>query len=1130
MPAIFKPGQVSPTVTTVTVPSPIPLRPTPVPAQTPQQQAPPQPQPAPQQQYTPKQPPPQETEERQEAIIMPHSGVGLTNTANRPEKMMRDMKERYARNPAGSTYREMSQYLGNRPERRLSGNKRLRRVGGDIHVVLHSTPVVIAHPDGNFTVDYGGHNSVTSHQTIRDYSPASTYMRKGGVIYHPTTGEQDFSGPTTVSSTGRPITINPRWLTSDVTGLAHSIKQNGSYDQLPILGDALMDAGVDDHDIIKHTETPAHGSSWLVDRITEAAPHRMHRRGVADKYQRPVLFFLPQTEEQRHVVDHPEQYARVGGLTKVVSGHYQYRHPSGKKFVITRNTMRNGREVWLSHRQDGPTADHYGVPFSSGKSLSEAVLNCDPKGAESKKYHRFRVHYVPVRYAATDAGFKYASPEEQNESNKLVAGPEGRHPVSVVTARYPLDTDERAFSPNPLTHPSGAVYRGKPRLAADPEMKHRIVEVAAGHGLQNADFQKEVIGRYLRDLPKVFGSKVADVRRWVEDPTVSGRQIIGTKDFPGYLEQAGVPVPGRPGTSWHTVVPEQRSGRVTGLHVNKNPLEPAQAYHGITHYRTTHKRLLHVRPDGSVEDVTDYLSGLKRPTTDPGNQPGLEEKVTHNTIYTPNVTHVSHNTGEGLREITPHLRRWGTEVAKHIANAVAALGRTVRSGGERPTGPERTAPTQEPHVTPKPTPPGSVAETEVPTARVPAPFPETTDPVEQEAEALRKRKTRKVMKPRESVTSSEETEVPVGDHMDPRVTARILTGRMRDEEARRRASTERRAKDPLTNTNSEVTDRSINGHRYDGTPERVEPHRMIVGTRLHENLKQLRGEVKDARLHSLIDQAIRGPGQGEGWGDKVWHEGSVSQPFRAIRSRLDQLSKSGSKNSKRLREWRDAYQWDRVGSRLQADSIVHDSLSELLGGTKKGQFASFLQKYVPGIREGQASTGGGKAFHVAKDFVQKMDPGQRAAWKILREKVKGAKLPGVNEREVGGGGGQRALDEQILRSLFRNALRQGRISSGKIPTALPGKDKTRIEQYRRRYYRRPPSPHHNVIARIRQHFKKKTRLSATTASKTDTLPPAGPAKAPAGGIVVRESAVNIPGETYHGGTYTKGGRFVQKIG
>ena len=50
----------------------------------------------------------------------------------------------------------------------------------------------------------------------------------------------------------RPVTIDPRWLTSNVVDLASVIYDERAFDRMPILADALTDAGCDDEGIIGH--------------------------------------------------------------------------------------------------------------------------------------------------------------------------------------------------------------------------------------------------------------------------------------------------------------------------------------------------------------------------------------------------------------------------------------------------------------------------------------------------------------------------------------------------------------------------------------------------------------------------------------------------------------------------------------------------------------------------------------------------------------------------------------------------------------------------------------------------------------------------------------------------------------
>jgi hypothetical protein len=67
----------------------------------------------------------------------------------------------------------------------------------------------------------------------------------------------------------RPITIDPRWLTSTVVDLAQAIYEERAFDRMPILADALMDAGCDTEEIIAHcrSDGPHVRGCWVVDLI-----------------------------------------------------------------------------------------------------------------------------------------------------------------------------------------------------------------------------------------------------------------------------------------------------------------------------------------------------------------------------------------------------------------------------------------------------------------------------------------------------------------------------------------------------------------------------------------------------------------------------------------------------------------------------------------------------------------------------------------------------------------------------------------------------------------------------------------------------------------------------------------------
>jgi hypothetical protein len=68
----------------------------------------------------------------------------------------------------------------------------------------------------------------------------------------------------------RPISIDPGWLTLDVRALARGIYDDRAFDRLPILADALIDAGCDNAEILDHCRSsgPHVRGCWVVDLLT----------------------------------------------------------------------------------------------------------------------------------------------------------------------------------------------------------------------------------------------------------------------------------------------------------------------------------------------------------------------------------------------------------------------------------------------------------------------------------------------------------------------------------------------------------------------------------------------------------------------------------------------------------------------------------------------------------------------------------------------------------------------------------------------------------------------------------------------------------------------------------------------
>ncbi len=71
----------------------------------------------------------------------------------------------------------------------------------------------------------------------------------------------------------RPVAIDPAWLTSDVLALARGIHDDRAFDRMPILADALQDAGCANEDILSHCRAAREHvrGCWVLDLVLEKA-------------------------------------------------------------------------------------------------------------------------------------------------------------------------------------------------------------------------------------------------------------------------------------------------------------------------------------------------------------------------------------------------------------------------------------------------------------------------------------------------------------------------------------------------------------------------------------------------------------------------------------------------------------------------------------------------------------------------------------------------------------------------------------------------------------------------------------------------------------------------------------------
>jgi hypothetical protein len=67
----------------------------------------------------------------------------------------------------------------------------------------------------------------------------------------------------------RPVTFDPAWRTSTVHALATTIYDHRAFDRLPVLADALQDAGCEHADVLDHCRGPGLHvrGCWVVDLV-----------------------------------------------------------------------------------------------------------------------------------------------------------------------------------------------------------------------------------------------------------------------------------------------------------------------------------------------------------------------------------------------------------------------------------------------------------------------------------------------------------------------------------------------------------------------------------------------------------------------------------------------------------------------------------------------------------------------------------------------------------------------------------------------------------------------------------------------------------------------------------------------
>jgi len=137
------------------------------------------------------------------------------------------------------------------------GHDRLHDAGGIWRDAM--TPVTLS----CFFLAFMGHHPKTEWILMSGTSLYYRIASKTSRLIQPTLLREVFGNPF------RPITLDPSWLTSTMLALAAGIYSEKAFDHMPILADALQDAGCDNEDILDHLRDPGPHTKgcWCVDLL-----------------------------------------------------------------------------------------------------------------------------------------------------------------------------------------------------------------------------------------------------------------------------------------------------------------------------------------------------------------------------------------------------------------------------------------------------------------------------------------------------------------------------------------------------------------------------------------------------------------------------------------------------------------------------------------------------------------------------------------------------------------------------------------------------------------------------------------------------------------------------------------------
>jgi len=248
---VLKAGQQTPTVSVqVPVPAPVQQQPKRSPVSFGGEQPPPA-QPAGPSGVPPVAPP----RPKLSAVILPWSPPPVSQPKRSMQRRLPNRVIKYAApinavNAGETAHQALTRFLGNRNQRAHGRTARVFRLdNGDIAVRLHNTNVVVAHQNGQVTMNHGGYMTSTSRRFISGYSGIPVSFAGGTFsVRNPHTGAwEEYENntpypPVQPQQSNEPVPERGR-LTPEQVTLLHQHLTTRELTPLGMLGDSLTESG-----------------------------------------------------------------------------------------------------------------------------------------------------------------------------------------------------------------------------------------------------------------------------------------------------------------------------------------------------------------------------------------------------------------------------------------------------------------------------------------------------------------------------------------------------------------------------------------------------------------------------------------------------------------------------------------------------------------------------------------------------------------------------------------------------------------------------------------------------------------------------------------------------------------------